>query len=568
MKKRKKLLQRLFMPVFASALVLTGMPFQGVQTLNAAERDYPVEEQAEGEDQPDRVSEAVGTTEETDWIEKAVEPVTADGKVEGEDGTDEADDNDGEGDEGGEETEQADKTVLVKEIANAEKKNKADYSAAGWKKFAEALEAAKEINDKEDATQEEVDKAAENLQAAGNALVKVPGKPGAVNAVWEGAKKVTITWKKAANATKYTVYRSYKSSTAGFKKIADVKKTSYTDKSASEGKTAYYKVIAYNGAVKGDFSKVKSVYVVKTPASVKATASKNTITVSFQASAKASGYEIWSKTSKNGAYKRAAVLKSGKTVKKKFKNMKGGTYYYKVKAYRMNGKKKVYTAFGKEAKVKVSLGSTIENTKSELAIEADVKLTGKGSGCHAKLVMATPSSAVSFGLQYDQWAEAPYTGKTMALIENISSNNTGGQRYTRPGNIALQLNKTYHLMMTVDKKGNGDVYLDYKKIGSFSQPNLASEKCYLRIEACARLNGDSVNATFSNIKCKWNGKFDPSKVLGKSLQWNEFKQNAGLNYKYNKGKSIQIYGTVQGINGDWDSDYNSVSDILQFQGDY
>ena len=45
------------------------------------------------------------------------------------------------------------------------------------------------------------------------------------------------------------------------------------------------------------------------------------------------------------------------------------------------------------------------------------------------------------------------TGKTMALIENVASNNPGGQRYTRPGNKALKRGKTYHLMMTVDKKG-------------------------------------------------------------------------------------------------------------------
>lgn len=187
--------------------------------------------------------------------------------------------------------------------------------------------------------------------------------------------------------------------------------------------------------------------------------------------------------------------------------------------------------------------------------------------------MATPTSAVSFGIQYDQHAVAPYTGKAMALIENIDSNNPGGQRYTRPGNKSLKLNKTYHYMMTLDDNGNGDVYLDYQKIGSFSQPNLVKENCYLRIEACARLDGDTVKATFSNIKCKWQGKYDSHHVLGNpSLTWTEFKQNDGLNYTYNRGKNpnIQIFGTVQGLGPgkDWDNDYNHVQDILQFQGPY
>ncbi len=120
-------------------------------------------------------------------------------------------------------------------------------------------------------------------------------------------------------------------------------------------------------------------------------------------------------------------------------------------------------------------------------------------------------------------------------------------------------------MMAIDQKGNGSVYLDYKKIGSFSQPNLAKETCYMRIEASARKNGDRVNALFSNIKCKWNSKYDSSKVLGQGLGWTEFKQNAGLSYKQKTKTSIAIYGKVRGVNGDWDSDYNSVSEILQFK---
>ena len=200
-----------------------------------------------------------------------------------------------------------------------------------------------------------------------------------------------------------------------------------------------------------------------------------------------------------------------------------------------------------------------------MAISADVKLSGSGGGYHAKLVMATPDSDVSYGIQYDAYAQAPYTGKAMALIENVSTNATGGQRYTRPGEKSLELGKTYNLMLAIDKNGNGSVYLDYKKIGSFSQPNLVKSQCYLRVEASARRNGDSVDATFSNIKCKWNGKFDPAKVSGQGLGWVEFKQNPGLKYTAKKDGSIRLQGKIRGISGDWDSDYNRVSEILQFQ---
>lgn len=516
------------MPALVSAFVLAGMSFQGIQQLKAAEMDYVIDDKAEG-------------TEGTEGTDKPNEP------------------------------NKADKTALEAAIKQAETgKNQADYSTASWEKYKTALDAAKEINGKEDATQDQVDEAVKNLEAAAGGLEKVPGQPGSVKATWKGKKTVSITWKKASDATKYQVYRSYKK-TSGFKKIAEVTKTSYTDKKVTAGKTAYYKVMAYNGNVQGTFSKAANAYIVKTPASVKAKASKTTVTVSFKKSAKASGYEIWRSTKKTSAYKKAATLKSGKSVKKQFKNVKGGTYYYKVRAYKKSGSKKVYTDYGKPVKVKVSPGSTIENTKSQVAIEADIKLTGTGTGYHAKLVMNTATAAVSFGMQYDAHAVAPYTGKTMLLIENVSSNAAGQQKYSRPGDISLQLNKTYHLMMTLDTQGNGDVYLDYKKVGSFYQPNLTGY-VYLRIEAAARLNGDSVNATFSNIKCKWNGKYDSNNELGKSLSWGNtfalFTHNAGMRYKYNKGKNIQIYGTLQGVNGDWDSDYENVQGILQFQGPY
>ena len=129
----------------------------------------------------------------------------------------------------------------------------------------------------------------------------------------------------------------------------------------------------------------------------------------------------------------------------------------------------------------------------------------------------------------------------MALIENISSNAAGGQNYIRPGNKVLKLNKTYHLMMVTDGKGNVDVYLDYKKIGSCYQPGLKTLN-FVRIEACPRLNGDSVDASFPNIQYKIAKKSEV-RVLGDDLKWKKMKKNAGLKYSYDKKKDVlRLFG--------------------------
>ena len=56
--------------------------------------------------------------------------------------------------------------------------------------------------------------------------------------------QVTLKWGKVTGATRYVVYRSTKKS-SGYKKIATVKTTTYTDKKASSKKKYYYKIKAY-----------------------------------------------------------------------------------------------------------------------------------------------------------------------------------------------------------------------------------------------------------------------------------------------------------------------------------
>lgn len=210
---------------------------------------------------------------------------------------------------------------------------------------------------------------------------------------------------------------------------------------------------------------------------------------------------------------------------------------------------------------------TIENTASMYTIEADVSLKGKGTGYHAKLVACTPTAAVSFGLQYDAHAVSPYTGHTALLIENVYSNDPGMQKYKRVGYGAR--NKEFHLMLAVKKNGQCNVYVDGEKVGSVKNKGLAEGikegTLALRVEGSARLNGDSVNATFSNIRLKRKGFYNESKEWGTY----DFTTNKGIKSnakKYEAEKKITIKGTIKGLTEeeDWDSAYDKVSGIIQF----
>lgn len=256
------------------------------------------------------------------------------------------------------------KAALKSAIDTASAKDKSKYTEDSWKNLQTALDKAKKVYDNKIATKLEVTEATAALNEAvknlkeqsssgGNGpAIEKPEIPTSVKAVWTGTTNIKVTWKKAANAEKYDVYRSYKKST-GFKKIATVAKTSYIDKKSTAGKTAYYKIVAIKGSVSSSYSQTVSAYKLKAPAKIKAKANKRNVTISYGKVTKASGYEIFRSTKKKGKFKKVATIKKAKTTKKTFKNMKKGTYYFKVRAYKTSGKKKIYTGYSKTVSVKV-----------------------------------------------------------------------------------------------------------------------------------------------------------------------------------------------------------------------
>lgn len=329
------------------------------------------------------------------------------------------------------------------------------------------------------------------------------------------------------------------------------------------------------------FGKAEAVQAaaLKAPTLSKVTRVNKSVKFTWKKSTGATGYYVYRKTG-NGAWKKIKTVKGGtKTSYTDTKVKSGTTYYYTVKAY----KGKTVSSYNKKGlkivfKVPAAAatptptptpagtttkGSTIANTASEYTIEADVNLSGTGSGYHAKLVACTATSALSFGLQYDQHARAPYTGKTMFMIENVSHNGAGGQQYLWVKEGAR--NKTFHIMLAVKKDGTCKCYINGELVKTVKNPSLANTNVYLRVEGSARLNGDSVNATFSNIKLKGSGKYSENKFW----DTHDFTTNNGIKANasaFSSAKKVTIKGKVTGLASgqDWDSAYEQVSGIIQF----
>ena len=222
---------------------------------------------------------------------------------------------------------------------------------------------------------------------------------------------------------------------------------------------------------------------------------------------------------------------------------------------------------------------TIEKVDTDLyAISAKMSLDGSGTGYHGKIVMGNSTSAVSFGIQFDQHSsQEKYRGKGAFMIENVASNDPGMQKYTWIKGAKTK--KTYTIMMTVDA-GNGEVtvYANGKELKTVKNKGLIGEAPYFRVEGSARLNGDKVKVRFSNVKVKQAGSAYHSD--DQIVQWVNFvdHQSGGIK-AYDEDTMSKIYerqqiipgqtviyikGKLKGVSGDWDSNYEDCSAIVNF----
>ena len=155
--------------------------------------------------------------------------------------------------------------------------------------------------------------------------------------------KLKLTWKKAADAEGYKLYRS--TSRNGkyrlIKTINSGKKTSYTNTKLTPGKTYYYKIQVIGA---GDGAGVLSAAMAgktvnKTTIRYVQSVSSKKLKVVWKKISGASGYRIYRSTSKNGVYKEIKTITDGTKTSYSDTTVKTGKlYYYKIAVQNKNKK--------------------------------------------------------------------------------------------------------------------------------------------------------------------------------------------------------------------------------------
>ena len=181
-------------------------------------------------------------------------------------------------------------------------------------------------------------------------------------------KGVKITWDKVSGAESYKIYR--KVSDGSWKTIKTVSSstTSYTDTSASSGRTNSYKIVAVNGSYNSDYETHK-VYYLKTPTvSVKNTTSG--VYTSWKKVSGASSYYVYRKAGSAKSWTKIATTKKTSYTDKNVKS--GTTYKYTIRAVNSKGKSKYgSTAYETIRFLSAPKLENIKSTKSGVTVYWD-----------------------------------------------------------------------------------------------------------------------------------------------------------------------------------------------------
>lgn len=170
--------------------------------------------------------------------------------------------------------------------------------------------------------------------------------PAKVTPVLYGMDDVRISWSRVTGANKYVVY--FKTSKMlNYRKLTTTSRTSYDFPNLIDGEKYSFKVVPYrrvNGEnIQGKY-RINSIYTLKKMSKPAVTKSGSYVKISWEKVNGADGYEISKSTSRyktNPAYD----FRASSVCSRKISARKNVTYYYKIRAYKKYGSKKIYSTW-------------------------------------------------------------------------------------------------------------------------------------------------------------------------------------------------------------------------------
>ena len=301
----------------------------------------------------------------------------------------------------------------------------------------------------------------------------------AVPKVTNGKDGAVVTWTAVKNAETYSVWR--KTSSTGWKKLATVEGTTYTDKTAESNQTYYYTIRCMNAGKNictSDYDRTgtKAYYLAASNIS-SLTLTSNGIAVKWNKVAGAKSYRIYRKTT--GGYTRIGTVNSGNTTSYTDTTAESGkTYTYAVKPYNGNasadytGKQVTYLA--------APTLSTLANAANGVSLKWN-SISGaqkyyiyrkEGNGGYKKI--AEVKDAVSY-TDKSVTSGKNYTYAVRALKGGSMSAYTGKSiNYLAQANVSALNNKDNGIEVKWSKVSGAKGYYVYRKEGKNSYRKIAT----------------------------------------------------------------------------------------------
>ena len=270
----------------------------------------------------------------------------------------------------------------------------------------EAEEVAAKVETEEVAASAESEEVAAPAENSVGDPIEV-GKVSNIEKTTYNVNSIGLKWKGVSGATGYTVYFRDIDKTTNYKKLADVKTTSYTVKNLTQATNAAFKITAYkivDGVrYEGEAVTKRTGSQPNAPSGLTRVACGNRIEIKWNANSRATGFKVYRACGATGFnYVYYKTVTSPCLVDKNTKF--GNSYLYKINAYRTLSNGCTYTSVGSTISTmrglttpSISVSSklykaTVSWNKSKIANRYDVYYSTKSNSGFTCLGSTTGTS--------------------------------------------------------------------------------------------------------------------------------------------------------------------------------